>query len=953
MLQCTLPRLDPQTGEGMIVEKTQNKPITVPDGGLDWFLRTPEATASALEVDPAIGLSEADVQERQAKYGLNELREAPLRSPLKILWEQLTNPLVLLLLGAAAVSALLGKTTELIAILAIVVLNAALGVAQEYRAEKAMAALKKMSAPLVRVRRGGRVLDIDPVQLVPGDVVLLEAGSIIPADARLYDTANLKVQEASLTGESEPVEKAWEVLTDPKAPLGDRRNMVYFGTSVTYGRGLALVTATGMLTELGRIAQLIQMVEAEKTPLQRRLAEMGRVLLLLALGVMVVAFVIGLINGTPLDVVLLDSVAIAVAVVPEGLPAVITVALALGAQRMLRRRALVRRLTAVETLGSVTTICSDKTGTLTQNKMTVTLVDVGNSVRTMEEIVSQGVGKLQNMNGTARTSRTGARALVLAGSALCTDVTLEGGGEALNAIGEPTEVALVMASARYGMAKPTLDAAFPRVGELPFDSERKRMTTVHRLNLELPAGSVEATVAEVLNPQSLPYVAFSKGAVDSLLRVCEYAWIQGEIVLLTDAVRERISGSNDQMASNGLRVLGLAYRFFEALPGSWNVPSVESELIFVGMVGIIDPPRPEVKEAVAVAKGAGIRPVMITGDHPLTAIAIAREIGIVEGADAKVLTGTKLSEMSPEELRNAVAEVSVYARVSPENKLNIVEALQARGQIVAMTGDGVNDAPALKRSNIGVAMGITGTAVSKEASDMVILDDNFATIVAATEEGRTIYDNVRRFIKYLLASNTGELLVLLATQMIAGMTIPLTTLQILWMNLITDGLPALALGVEKSEKGVMKRPPYDPNESLFGRGLGRHIVIVGAVLGGTGIALAYWAWSTNVLAANGQPAWNTMVFVFLTIAQMGHAFGLRSHVESSFKLPFFGNPLLLVAIGLTVLVQVGGIYMPFFNEIFNTNPLTLDQLALCLALSTVVLIAVEIEKFFIRRGVLH
>ena len=937
----------------MIVQKVQSPQTTTPDGGLDWYLRTPEATATGLTVDPSVGLSQTEVESRQTQYGLNELREAPLRSPLKILWEQLTNPLVLLLLGAAAVSAVLGKTTELIAILAIVVLNAALGVAQEYRAEKAMAALKKMSAPLVRVRRGGRVLDIDPKELVPGDVVLLEAGSIIPADARLIEAANLKVQEASLTGESEPVEKDTEALTDKNAPLGDRRNMVYFGTSVTYGRGTALVTTTGMRTELGRIAQLIQMVEAEKTPLQRRLAEMGRVLFLVAIGVMVIAFVIGLITGTPLDTVLLESVAIAVAVVPEGLPAVITVALALGAQRMLRRQALVRRLTAVETLGSVTTICSDKTGTLTQNKMTVTLVDVGNSVISMDDLAHQGITALQSMNGTARTSSEGARALVLAGSALCTDVTLEGDGDALKAIGEPTEVALVMASSRFGMSKPALEAAFPRVGETPFDSERKRMTTVHHLGENLVYGSVESTLAHILNPQSFPYVAFAKGAVDSLLHVCTRAWVAGEIVPLTDAVHERIVGANDRMAQDGLRVLGLAYRFFDALPGSWNVQSVESDLVFVGMVGIIDPPRPEVKDAVAVAKGAGIRPVMITGDHPLTAIAIAREIGIVDDASGnRVLTGVQLSAMTREELEAVVTEVPVYARVSPENKLNIVEALQARGQIVAMTGDGVNDAPALKRSNIGVAMGITGTAVSKEASDMVILDDNFATIVAATEEGRTIYDNVRRFIKYLLASNTGELLVLLATQLIAGMTIPLTTLQILWMNLITDGLPALALGVEKSEKGVMKRPPYDPNESLFGRGLGRHIIIVGAVLGGTGIALAYWAWSNNILAANGNPAWNTMVFVFLTIAQMGHAYGLRSHVESSFKLPFFGNPLLLVAIGLTVLVQVGGIYMPFFNTIFNTNPLTFDQLALCLVLSTVVLIAVEIEKVFIRRGVL-
>ncbi len=917
----------------------------------DWFLHTPEAMAAMLEVDPSVGLNDEAVRTRRAKYGPNELEEAPLRSPLVILWEQITNPLVLLLLGAAAISALLGKTTELIAILAIVVLNATLGVVQEHRAEQAMAALKKMSAPLVRVRRSARVLDIDPKELVPGDVILLEAGSIIPADARLYESANLKVQEASLTGESEPVDKSVDALSDANAPLGDRLNMVFLGTSVTYGRAVALVTTTGMSTELGRIAEMIQAVEAEKTPLQRRLGEMGRVLLLLALGVMVVSFIIGVITGVPLDQVLLEGVAIAVAVVPEGLPAVITVALALGAQRMLARKALVRRLTAVETLGSVTTIASDKTGTLTQNKMTVTAVDVGNHAQSMDDLVATGIAGLQRMNGTARTSTAGATALVLAGSALCTDVTLEGDREALNAIGEPTEVALVLASARFGMPKPALNEAFPRVGELPFDSDRKRMTTVHRLSPELAHGSVEATLAEVLNPLAHPYVAFSKGAVDALLDVAAYAWLEGEIVPLTEAVRARIVAANDQMAANGLRVLGLAYRFYEALPGSWIVEAVEHDLVFVGMVGIIDPPRPEVREAVAVAKGAGIRPVMITGDHPLTAAAIARAIGIASEGD-RVLTGAQLTAMSREELEAVVKDVSVYARVSPENKLHIVEALQARGEIAAMTGDGVNDAPALKRSNIGVAMGIAGTAVSKEASDMVILDDNFATIVAATEEGRTIYDNVRRFIKYLLASNTGELLVLLATQLIAGMTIPLTTLQILWMNLITDGLPALALGVERSERGVMKRAPYDPNESLFGRGLGRHIVIVGALLGGTGIALAYWAWSSNLLAANGKPAWNTMVFIFLTIAQMGHAYGLRSHVNSAFTLPFFGNKLLLVAIGLTLVLQIGSVYIPFFNEVFGTNPLTLEQLVLCLALSTVVLIGVEVEKLLIRRGVL-
>jgi Ca2+-transporting ATPase len=935
----------------MILQKSPPQSKTAAGDAPLWFLRTADETMTALDSSAAHGLTDTAISTRQIQYGPNELQEAPSRSVLAILWEQLTNPLVLLLLGAAVISALLGKTTELIAIMAIVVLNAVLGVAQEYRAEKAMAALKKMSAPLVRVRRNGRVIDIDPKELVPGDVVLLEAGSIIPADARLIEAINLRVQEASLTGESEAVEKSTDALTQANATLGDRVNMVYLGTAVTYGRGVAVVTTTGMKTELGRIATLIQGVEAEKTPLQRRLAQMGRTLFLVAIGVMVISGIVGLLTGAPVTEVLLEAVAIAVAVVPEGLPAVITVALALGAQRMLRRQALVRRLYAVETLGSVTTICSDKTGTLTQNKMTVQVIDVFNSVHDMDDLALQGVVALQHMNGTARTSVSGAKAIVLAGSALCTDVTLEVEGDSLNAIGEPTEIALVLASARYGITKTALDHAFPRVAEQPFDSDRKRMTTLHRLNDDIHPGSVAATVAELLDPQQRRYVAFTKGAVDSLLKVTGYTWEEGRITPLTPEMRQRIDEGNNQLAQNGLRVLGLAFRFFDTLPTRWTVDEAESDLIFVGMVGIIDPPRPEVKDAVRIAKGAGIRPVMITGDHPLTASAIAREIGITDDND-RVLTGAQISQMTQEELEEVVEKVPVYARVSPENKLNIVRALQSRGQIVAMTGDGVNDAPALKRSNIGVAMGITGTAVSREASDMVILDDNFATIVASVEEGRTIYDNVRRFIKYLLASNTGEMIVLLVTQMISGMFIPLTTLQILWMNLITDGLPALALGVERSERGVMKRPPYDPNESLFGRGLGRHILIVGALMGITGVGLGYWAFSNNLLAANGAPAWNTMVFMFLTIAQMGHAYSLRSHIDTAFKLKFFGNPLLLVAIGITVVVQLGAVYLPFFNDIFGTNPLTLEQLALCFALSTVVFIGVELEKVLMRRGVL-
>jgi Ca2+-transporting ATPase len=923
------------------------------DPGSAWHTMPDEAVLGALGVQSGEGLSESEVVRRLVQYGKNELVEAPGKSVLALVWEQLTNPLVLLLIFAALISALLGKADNVIAISAIVVLNAILGVTQEYRAEKAMAALKKMAAPVVRVRRDGRLQDIASTELAPGDIVLLEAGSIVPADGRLVEAANLRVQEAALTGESQPVDKDTSVVEGVEAPLGDRHNMVYMGTAVTYGRGAAVIVETGMKTQLGRIANLIQSVQQEKTPLQRRMEELGKVLLIAAVVVMVIAFIIGLITQQPLEEVLLNAVAIAVAVVPEGLPAVVTIALALGAQRMLRRNALIRKLPAVETLGSVTTICSDKTGTLTENRMTVTVVDVaGHSAQIDEVLQHGGMPMLVRENGGGAMTKTASQAILLAGSALCNDSVLERSAEQpgqYTTIGDPTEAALVVAAARFGLMKPEMEAAFPRVGEVPFESDRKRMTTAHDLRVHGAAGEYERQLGGLVSAEGHDYVAFCKGAVDSLLTVSTRVWIDGEVLPLTPELIARIETANNQLAQNGLRVLGLAYRHMNVLPLSWTVEQVERELVFVGMVGIIDPPRREVKDAVAVCKSAGIRPVMITGDHPLTAFAIARDLGIAKDGD-RVLTGHDLAALSPEELRNTVEKVAVYARVSPEHKLNIVQALQARGHVTAMTGDGVNDAPALKAADIGVAMGITGTAVSKEASDMVILDDNFATIVSAVEEGRTIYDNVRRFVKYLLASNTGELVVLLVTQLIAGMSLPLTTLQILWMNLITDGIPALALGVERAERGVMQRAPYLPNESLFGRGLGRHILLVGSLLGITGVVLGYWAWSNNILAANGDVAWNTMVFMFLTIAQMGHALALRSHRESIFRVGLRGNKLLLGAIGVTIALQLLAIYAPIFNTLFNTAPLTLEQLAICLVLSTIVFWGVEAEKWAIRRG---
>jgi len=934
------------------LEKTNS--VTASNGTL-WHTQEPVNVLNQLSVKTDTGLDSATVTKRLETYGTNELVEKGITSPWAILWEQLTNPLVLLLILAAAISLVLGKVDSVIAIMAIVILNAVLGVFQEYRAEQAMAALKKMAAPLVRVRRDHKVQEIASRDLVPGDMVLLEAGSIVPADARITESANLQVQEASLTGESQPVEKSTAALRGEDIPLGDRHNMLYMGTSVTYGRGEAVVVETGMKTQLGRIAELIQSVEGETTPLQRRINELGKALLILALVVMGIAFVIGLTTGDPLDLVLLNAVAIAVAVVPEGLPAVVTVALALGAQRMLRRKALIRKLPAVETLGSVTTICSDKTGTLTENKMTVTIVDIAGRSATIDEVIKRSKA-LISMNGSAAPEpQDSAQALLLAGNTLANDAQLEGNAEqGFKAQGDPTEGALVIAAAHYGIEKPKLDQLFPRVGEVPFSSERKRMSTVHELNETVaPAVGIALYLKEFMTQINSQYITFTKGAVDSLLEVCDRAWVDGDIVPMTPDIRKRIEDSNNKLAKNGLRVLGMAVHRIAELPSKWTPEEVEKNMVFVGMEGIIDPPRPEVRDAVAKCRTAGIRPVMITGDHPLTALNIARDLGIANDNDT-AMTGQELNKLSQAELESVVERVPVYARVSPENKLQIVQALQNKGHVVAMTGDGVNDAPALKRANIGVAMGITGTAVSKEAADMVIVDDNFATIVSAVEEGRTIYDNVRRFVKYLMASNTGELFVLLSTQLVAGMGIPLTTLQILWMNLITDGIPALALGVEQAERGGMNRAPYAPNESIFGRGLARHIVIVGILLGVTGLLLGLWAFNN---AQNNVPTfvdntWNTMVFFFLTVAQMGHALALRSHRESTFSIGFTGNKMLLGAVVVTVILQLAAVYVPFFNRIFNTTPLTASQLLICIVLSTIVFWGAEIEKWLIRRGVL-
>jgi P-type Ca2+ transporter type 2C len=901
------------------------------------------------------GLTSGEAEERLARYGPNQLEERGLRSPWKVLLGQFTEIMVVVLLIAAAISLAMGHGTDAVVILIIVILNAMLGFTQEYRAERAMAALKQLSVPTVRVRRDGQIREVEATSLVPGDIVLLEAGDRVPADARMVESVNLRVEEAALTGESVPVDKVEKPLEGENLPVGDRRNMVFMGTAITYGRGSVVVVETGMHTELGNIADMLQEVSEERTPLQRKMAELGKWLAIGAGILVAIVFAVGVWRGGDLGEMFLTAVSLAVAAVPEGLPAVVTIALALGAQRMVRRHALIRKLPAVETLGSVTTICSDKTGTLTENRMTVTILDVAG----------------RTLNLTTRLEQTGATlspddqpihepdrdiALLLAGGTLANDASLEpydNPGDGYHAIGDPTEGALVVAAARLGLWKAAMERQMPRVAEVPFTSERKRMTTVHRA----PHPGAPQDGAGAAGGNGLPhvlkmlpdegYVLFTKGAVDQMLDICDRVWNEGQVETLDAAWRERIEQANNGLAQEGMRVLGVAMRHLDALPDQADEEALEAQEIFVGLAGMIDPPRAEVRAAVAECRTAGIRPVMITGDHPLTALHIARDLGIVQEevpGSHQVITGQQLAEMSVEELKAHVREISVYARVSPEHKVKIVEALKDQGEIVAMTGDGVNDAPALKRADIGVAMGITGTDVSKEASDMVLLDDNFATIVHAVEEGRTIYENIRKFVKYTMSSNVGEIFVMLVAPL-AGLPIPLNAIQILWINLVTDGLPGLALSVEPATPDTMQRPPHPPTESVLARGMGTYILWVGPLLGLVALLPAFLAAADLGGMTLGGEAYRTVVFTTLAMAQMGNALAIRSDRLLLVQLGVFTNPALLGAVLLTFLLQMAVVYVPFLQNIFGTVPLTLEQLLFSLGLSTIVFIAVEVVKW--------
>ncbi len=868
------------------------------------------------------GLTQAEAAQRLARFGPNELAEKSGVSPWMLLLEQFKNFLIIILLIGVVLSGVLGEVTDAILIFVIVLFAALLGFVQEYRAERAMAALKKMAAPTATVVRDDRETEVPARELVPGDVVILRTGDKVPADARLLEAVNLRAEESSLTGESVPSEKS--IDTAPaEANVGDRKDMVFMGTAVVYGRGIGVVTATGMQTEFGRIAQMLQEVKPEPTPLQVNLDRMGRIIAYSALALTFVLALIGVLRGNKVLDMIVWGISLAVAAVPEALPAVVTISLALGVQKMVRRHALVRRLPSVETLGATTVICTDKTGTLTQDQMTVRRVYVDGKVLDVSGGGYEPKGGFTLNGATYPPEADSALMTMLRIGALSGDTDLVQEEGAWKIKGDPTEGALVVLAAKAGLWEVDLDAESPRVGEIPFSSETKRMTTVH----QTPLGRV----------------AYSKGAPEVVLGSCRYLLSGGQEKPMTDRDREQIQAAGQQMAESALRVLGLSYK--KLTDGAVVGQDSERDMVFVGLAGMIDPPRAEAKTAVKVCDEAGIKTVMITGDHKLTAVAIARELGILK--DGLALTGAELDKMGPAEFDEIVEKVEVYARVSPAHKLRVIEALSKKGHVVAMTGDGVNDAPALKRADIGVAMGITGTDVTKEAAHMVLTDDNFASIVAAVEEGRGIYGNIKKYLVYLLSCNLGEILLMAAVILFGPLLglekglIPLVAVQILFVNLATDGLPAIALSVDPPDSDLMKQRPRRRNETIFNGPVTLYMTLVGVWTGLVTLAVFVWATKT------GHPEAQSMTFVTLILVEFFNAFNCRSLDHSAFKAGIFRNRWLLAAIALQVLLLLLIVYVPALQGPFHTHSLTLTDWGITIGASASVFVVVELVKLMI------
>jgi P-type Ca2+ transporter type 2C len=950
-------------------------------GRVDAHAWSIEQTAKELNTDLVKGLTSAEAHARLQQYGYNELKEKPRPGLLSRIWDQLNNFLIIILIGAAAISAVIGwseyvhtgDATEFVdvaAILAIVILNTTLGVVQESKAEAALDALKKMAAPSARVVRDGQQTNIPARELVIGDLVMVEAGNYMPADLRLIEAVNMKSEEASLTGESVPVDKKADVILPADAPIGDRDNSAFMSMLVTYGRGSGIVTATGMDTQLGQIAEMLQEYEDEATPLQVKLDELGKTLGIVALSVCGFIFLFGVIRDTDPAMAfteglgaywgahggevlefLMTAVSLAIAAVPEGLSAVVTVCLALGMQRMVARNALIRKLPAVETLGSATVICSDKTGTLTQNQMTVTAGWAGGQSFQATGEGYDPVGEFYRDGQTFSPNVDAGTSLLLHGMMLCNDAKLEqateeGGQSVWKMIGDPTEGAMVVVAAKAGLSRDDTHTAYPRLAEIPFDSDRKMMTTIHE------AGDLATRINALKNgsaaPTPDPYVAFVKGGPDIVLSRCDDVVLGDRIVPLTPELRDVILEANHAMATSALRVLGAGFRTMAEIPAELEPETVERRLTFLGLQGMIDPARPEVKVAVGKAKRAGLRSIMITGDYRDTAQAIADQIGMLtEGGS--VVTGADIDAMSDDELDGMVLHLNTCARSSPQHKMRIVDSLKRREHVVAMTGDGVNDAPALKRANIGVAMGITGTDVTKQTADMVLTDDNYASIVSAIEEGRVIYSNIRKFVFYLISCNVGEVLIIFLA-MLAGLPSPLRPIQLLFLNLVSDGAPALALGMERGEPDIMERPPRPVRESIINTemmiGIAvQAVVMTVAVLGAYLFAGAFPRADVEETVLKG---WQTVAFATLTVSELLRAFTARSERISVFKIGLFSNKWMLGAVGLSLTLVLLTIYVPALQTVFGTVPLTLRDWAWILPFALLASIAAELTKIYLR-----
>ncbi len=960
----------------------------------EWHTLKADDVLKHLEA-PHEGLSSAEAQRRLETYGANQLNEAPRPSFLTILWAQLNNFVVILLLVASVVSALLGDYIEAAAIMAIVILNSVLGIIQEQRAEQALAALKKLAAPEAQVLRDGARHSVPAYNLVPGDIVFLEAGNFIPADLRLLEAINLRVEEASLTGESLPVQKNAATVLEKNVPLGDRKNTAFMGTLVNYGRGRGVVTSTGMHTQLGLIATMLQNVEAEETPLQKRLDELGKTLSIGSLFLVAIVFVVALINyteigglfsapleyfkqfGAEITSVFIIAISLAIAAVPEGLPAVVTISLALGMREMIQRHALIRKLSSVETLGSATVICSDKTGTLTQNEMTVTRVWADGQLLHVTGTGYAPNGEFEANGAKVDVKKYPAILSTLWLGLLNNDAEVEITGEedsqhTYRIVGDPTEGSLLVAAAKAGVIHIETDEAYPRENEVPFDSERKRMITIH--NVRDPKRHDPSPFYDERH-KDWDVIAV-KGAPDIVLELCtQYQGMDDKPLPMTQAAKEKILAANDAMTKDALRVLGLAYRLDEDVPDDpekINADELEKNLVFVGLVGMIDPPRAEVKPALEHARHAGIRTVMITGDYPNTAKAIAEAIGLLRPGKG-VMTGAQIDHLSDDELKNVIEDTDVFARVSPEHKMRIVDALQANHEVVAMTGDGVNDAPAIKRADIGIAMGVTGTDVAKETADMVLTDDNYASIVAAVEQGRVIYGNIRKFVFFLLSSNVAEIMIIfLAT--LAGLPVPLTAIQLLWLNLITDGAPALALAMEKGDPDIMDQKPRAKYEPIINKSMRLGIFIqtitqTTAVLTAFSLGLLWELSAMGHVPAAGQSAFSfllnfnwrvveldalhtseTMAFITLSLCELFRAYTVRSERASLFTIGMFSNKWMQYAVGVSIALLLLVCAVPFLQNIFNTHFMSVREWTTVLSLSLVPAASEEITKFFLRRN---